>query len=1080
MAHEHESGLPFAFDRASGKPEQQSVVFYGERPFIQGAEMNDMQAIIRGRHDRLGRLVAGDGDRIERADAVVDGEAQSVALTEGSIYVAGDIMPVAAAVLTDVPMTGRVEIGVRLTTTYLTHEDDPSLVGLVPGSLAEGEPGAAREVASIAWALEGDDGEGDFFSVYTLLDGTILDQTGPSILEPAMQALASYDRPNGNYVVSGCRVTFLGTNSGQQLFSIEAGEANIFGFKRTRLAAIRHSQQMQWEELAIPGETKTYTGGASNTFTVDQAPIGVINSILLTKEKTVTLTRGAIVNGADALPDSSIVSVSNVSQGGTVFASPASYSLISGNIDWAAAGAEPAAGSSYSVTYRYRALVTADEFTNTTFKVSGGATGGDVIIAYTRKLPRVDRLCLQQDGSPIYINGIPARVGPMPPAVASDALKLCQIYNDWMSDPIVTNELVLALTKEQEWRFYNRILDLDRLVQLERGKSAIDSKEPVAKKGMFVDPFLDDTYRDAGSAQTGSIGEGMLQLAIRPTFYATTLVDAVMLDYVEEEIVSQPLVTGCVKINPYANFLPLPGALKLTPAVDFWTESKTTWLSPETQEFNRGVRTDGGPLETRSTDEQLVDNRVEQLTFLRQIAVVFRISGFSPGEILQTLTFDGLNVKPPGTQTANSDGIISGNFTIPANVTAGSKVVSAKGQGGTTASALFTGQGTLEVDVMRRVTTIESWTEPQLVQMPPSTPNVRPPNPWGGNNDGGSGNNDSDPQAQMFAVPELRQVIGVDFRLCKIGDPNKGLLINQVTIDNGYPTTDVVAQIPVSMKNAVVGWKSARYPLPVTTPSDRKHAFVIKTDDNEHSVSLAKLGGFDASRQQKVTSHPYVTGPRFDSVNAATWTAHQDEALAFKLVAAKYPVTTKTVDLGSFALTQASDLQVRAAVELPSSGCSVVFEIERPNGTIYKLLPFQVLQLTEFITETVQLRAVLKGTSKLSPILYAPVQLVAGKIDTSLTYITRSMTLGEAVRVAAYFKAYLPGGASISSVAISRDLAAWQNLTLTKTDALSFPLWTERKYEITNQNGALVRLRIMASGGPAARLIIGDLGAGIF
>ncbi|MBX8828416.1 hypothetical protein, partial [Ochrobactrum sp. SFR4] len=81
---------------------------------------------------------------------------------------------------------------------------------------------------------------------------------------------------------------------------------------------------------------------------------------------------------------------------------------------------------------------------------------------------------------------------------------------------------------------------------------------------------------------------------------------------------------------------------------------------------------------------------------------------------------------------------------------------------------------------------------------------------------------------------------------------------------------------------------------------------------------------------------------------------------------------TKVVDLGTIDLNNCSDLQIRAAVELPSQACSVVFEVERTNGTIYKLLPYQLLELTEYITETVKLRAILTGTSKLSPVLFAP------------------------------------------------------------------------------------------------------------
>lgn len=189
-------------------------------------------------------------------------------------------------------------------------------------------------------------------------------------------------------------------------------------------------------------------------------------------------------------------------------------------------------------------------------------------------------------------------------------------------------------------------------------------------------------------------------------------------------------------------------------------------------------------------------------------------------------------------------------------------------------------------------------------------------------------------------------------------------------------------------------------------------------------------------------------------------------------------MTTKTVELGSFALVNCSDLQVRAAVELPSAGCSVVFEIERTNGTVYRLAPFQVLQLTEFITETVQMRAVLTGTNRLSPILFAPVELIAGRIETSFTYVTRAFDLGTAARIATYLKAYLPGGSGLT-LALSKDGGAWTNMPLDETEALGFPLWTERKYELDGQTATTARIRITGAGGPAARLIVGDLGAGI-
>jgi hypothetical protein len=1080
MAHEHESGLPFAYDRAAAHPEWQGLVFHGRRPLIQGAELTELQTVARARQARLGRLIAKDGDRVKGASAIVDAEAGTVTLTEGEIYVAGDVLPVAAAVLEDVAMEGRVTIGVRLVKSWITGEDDPSLYGLVPGADSELEPGAAREIATIAWAIEGDDGEGQYHPVYLLQDGTILDQTPPPALDGIMQGLALYDRPHGNYIVKGCAVTALGASAGAQLFSIAQGEANINGFKVTRFASLRHAEEEDWDTGAAPGETHTYPGGASHTFEVDQFPIDEISSILLTKEKTVAVNRGAIANGLDGLPDTSVIELIAVEQGETSYDIGADCIRTGNSVDWAPAGAEPAGGSTYNVTYRYRASVEADAFDDRHITVSGGADEGDIIVAYTWKLPRIDRLCIDAAGQPVYLRGVSAAANPWPPVPPGQLLVLADIRNDWMGTPVVTNSRVKSVDYETLWRFLDMLEDHSRLLQLERIKSGIDARDPTSHRDMFVDPLADDSLRDAGEAQTGAVGNGMLQLPIAVTVHFGALAGPVMLDHEEEVLVEQELKTHCIKINPYQNFTPLPGALKLSPASDFWTSYQTEWASPATLEFNRGVAAAGSPLETSSTSVELAAQRRVAAQFLRQIEVSFTISGFGGGEILETLTFDGIDVTPAGEVAADEAGTITDTFTIPANVPAGTKSVRAEGAGGTIASALFTGAGTILIDTMRRVTTVERWSAPPVVAMGgdgwlPS---------WAGSTNGGPdggglnaiGFDQADPQAQIFNVPEPRQLVGVDFHLCALGEPTNAILIHQVGVDNSIPVHDPMAEAFVPMADAAVGWIEARYNFPVTTPPSRQHAFVVKTDDADHSISAASLGGFDADQQKWVTAHPYPVGPRASSVNAIQWNFHQDEALAFRLVAARYPVTTKVVDLGEVDLVDASDLQVLAAVDLPSAECSVVFEIERSNGTIWRLLPGQVLQLAEYITETVQFRAVLKGTAKLSPVLFAPVELLAGEIAEEFTYVSRAIALGEDVDLAAYFYAYLPGGASL---AVEYDAADddWHEMALAETDDLAFPRWTDRKYSAEGITAVEGRLKITGTGGPAARLIVGNLGA---
>ena len=1057
MANEHESGLPGAFDRAAGMASWQGVV-HSEGRFIEGAELNEGQTIARARHERVARLIASDGDRVEDAAAVVQSELGNVILTAGRLYVGGDVFPVAQRVLSGVPMIGRTEIGVRLVKSWLTSEDDPGLLGIAPGALSEGEPGAAREVVTISWALSGDAEPGTFVPVYVLQDGTILDQTPPPSLDGINQSIAIYDRDaHGHYIVSGCRVTALGKVGGNQLFSIEEGVANINGFKRSRFAALRHAEPEEWDTETVAGEARTWPAGAGpKTFVINNAPIDEVLSVLVTKETTEDVVRGLVAAGSDALSNNSVTEILSVTQGGTTFAGTTSWVRSGDQIDWAPGGPEPVPSSTYRVTYRYLDLVTPDAVTDTRIVLSGGVAGTTVILSYKWKLPRIDLLCLNSAGESVYVKGVSARRNPFPALPPGNLLPLGEISNSWIGKPAVENNGVRSITFAQQWRVFRRVQAHERLLELERIKSAIDAREPVAKLGMFVDPFISDFYRDAGEVQTASVGEGVLELSIEPTFYQGSLTAPVTLDWTEEIIIQQERSTSCMKINPYQNFEPLPAAMSLSPAADFWTERQTVWLSPVTVEFNRGTRRDNGPLVVSSDAVETVPETEQQAEFLRQIAVTFTIAGLGAGEILDVLTFDGVDVKPAGVVAADSNGELTGSFVIPAGVTAGVKEVYAEGAGGSKATAFFVGQGTIEIDVMRTVTTIERWRREQAA----------------------SNNNSNDPLAQTFTPPEARMLVGFDVKLCALGDLGNNLFMQQVTVENGIPTGDVTAEVLIPMAGAVVGWKSGRFALPVVTLNDRESAVIVGTDDADHSLSVARLSDFDVESQSFVGAQPYTTGVLLSSSNKMTWTPHQNEDLTFRAVAAKFGPLTKTVPLGSFNLVNASDLQVRAAVELPSSACRAVFEIVRADNSVIRLLPGQVLQLTEYITETVQLRAVLTGSEKLSPILYAPVWLIAGEIATEGTYVTRAFNLGAGVDLTAYYKAALPAG---STAVIEYDKADdnWLALTLASTELLSDPAWVERKHAATGITAAQGRLKITITGGPAARPRLGDLGAAI-
>ena len=85
---------------------------------------------------------------------------------------------------------------------------------------------------------------------------------------------------------------------------------------------------------------------------------------------------------------------------------------------------------------------------------------------------------------------------------------------------------------------------------------------------------------------------------------------------------------------------------------------------------------------------------------------------------------------------ANADGVVSGRFTVPANIPAGTKSVIANGTGGSRGETQYTGSGTITTQFLRRVITITRG---------------------------------FDPLAQTFTLDSARQVAGVELYFTKLG-----------------------------------------------------------------------------------------------------------------------------------------------------------------------------------------------------------------------------------------------------------------------------------------------------------------------
>jgi hypothetical protein len=217
--------------------------------------------------------------------------------------------------------------------------------------------------------------------------------------------------------------------------------------------------------------------------------------------------------------------------------------------------------------------------------------------------------------------------------------------------------------------------------------------------------------------------------------------------------------------------------------------------------------------------------------------------------------------------TANSAGQISGTFTIPANVPTGTKRVRFIGGQGSFAATRFIGDGTIVTRTQRQITTIETrfW----------------------------------DPLAQTFRLDQSRHLTAIDLRFTARGSTANKVVVEIRETELGLPNAVTLAEGILQGSAITVGqWNKISLTRPVFLQAGVEYAIVVLTDDPTHAVALAELGKFDTVAQQFVTSQPFTIGTLLKSSNASTWTPVQEADLAFRIYAASFTATTRTVSLG--------------------------------------------------------------------------------------------------------------------------------------------------------------------------------------
>lgn len=612
----------------------------------QGAEINEIQSALLCRIKKIADGIYKDGDVLKDAQIVVDAETGEVKAQNGQVYINGAVRGVPAATFT-VPVTGTVAVGIYLRETVVTELEDPTLYNPAVGSDAEGEPGAARLQVTTEWGVAG--GEGDFFPVYTIDDGVVRSKETPPAFDSMLQALAGYDRDatGGSYIVSGLTVLQAADAAdGRQVYTVGEGRARVNGYGVTIGTSRRLLHDAVPALRFVEAEGKLAQGGQERV-SIDFPPMKNITRLRITKQSSATLTHGSFAGCSDTITDTGVIEIVSVVQGDTTYTAGSDYALTANAVDWSPTGAEPATGSTYVVTYKHLLTVQPESSDATGYVVSDAVAGTLIEVSYNQMLPRIDTLALDADGGFSWLIGVATTGIPRPPVVPQGMLGIASVNQTWTTERSVSNNGDRVVPNTDIIWMNRQIESIRSEVARQRLESDIAYREGGMKKGLFVDPFLDDSMRDQGVSQTGAIVDGILTLPVTNVTASGMGADIAKpqtLPLSPSAAVSQPLRTSSMQVNPYMAFELTQGKATLTPAVDRWTERKTTWASPITRAITIG--SGDGSRTSSQTQTLTLGTTQEDIEYLRRIDIAFSVEGFGAGENLSRVLFDGIEVTP--------------------------------------------------------------------------------------------------------------------------------------------------------------------------------------------------------------------------------------------------------------------------------------------------------------------------------------------------------------------------------------------------------------------------------------------------
>lgn len=313
-------------------------------------------------------------------------------------------------------------------------------------------------------------------------------------------------------------------------------------------------------------------------------------------------------------------------------------------------------------------------------------------------------------------------------------------------------------------------------------------------------------------------------------------------------------------------------------------------------------------------------------------------------------------------------------------------------------------------------------------------------------------------------------IAGLDVWFDTIGNPDAPTIVQIRETTVGFPNDTIVASSEVDMATVTLGGSTRVDFDPTLLRAGREYALVFLSDDPDHGLRVAELGKYDAETETWVTAQPYRIGVLLSSSNASTWTPHQERDLKFRLLAARFTETTRTVALGQITVSESTDFIALAGVERMSSETDVIFVLRDSGNQVFRMTEGSALNLASRVSDTLTVEAVLSGSERFTPVLFPGVQVLNGALATEADYVSRAIPAAASFAVSVYLETLIPPGAGVAVFAETD--TGWTELTLESGQPIEDGA-EERNYVGAGLAGVgaanVTRIKIELSGTPAAR-----------